>query len=175
MKLKQPMKTVNNIFLILASVIVLSSCGKYEEGPAVSFRSSAKRLIGLWEFSSIKIDGVEYITNYMNDSTDLKISMTGTRDEIYAILVEENRGSSQLSTSLLGLNDNSTEFTLCLSESPLYNDVTQYFYTLIPSLKVENTWSVQRLSVNELWISTTFQNQSYNLQLSKIEQYLFNP
>ena len=175
MKLKQPMKTISNIFLILASVVVLSSCGKYEEGPAVSFRSSAKRLIGLWEFSSIKVDGIEYITSYFNDSTDLKISMTGTRDEIFAILVEYNRNSSQLSTSLLELNDKSTEFTLCLSESPLYTDVTQYFYALIPALKEENTWTIQRLSVNELWISATYQEQIYNLQLSKIEQYLFNP
>ncbi|HPB01393.1 MAG TPA: hypothetical protein PLZ67_00430, partial [Bacteroidales bacterium] len=78
------MKTINSFFLLLVSVIILSSCGKYDDGPAVSFRSPEKRLIGLWEFASIKIDGIEYINSYLNDSTNLKISMTGTRDEIFA-------------------------------------------------------------------------------------------
>jgi len=169
------MKTINSFFLLLVSVIILSSCGKYDDGPAVSFRSPEKRLIGLWEFASIKIDGIEYINSYLNDSTNLKISMTGTRDEIFAILVEDNRSSSQLSISLLGLNDKNTEFTMCLAVSPLYTDVTQYFYALIPALAQENTWLIRRLSVNELWISTTFQDQVYDLQLSKLEQYLFNP
>jgi len=175
MKVRQIMKTINNIFLFLAAAFILSSCGKYDDGPVVSFRSPEKRLIGLWEFASIKIEGIEYINSYLNDSTNLKISMTGTRDEIFAILVEDNRSSSQLSVSLLEMNDKNTEFTMCLTESPLYTDVTQYFYALIPALAQENIWLIHRLSANELWIKTTYQDQIYDLQLNKIEQYLFNP
>jgi len=168
------MKSIHKLLLLAVTALMAVSCGKYDDGPAVSFRSSEKRLIGLWEFSSIKIDGIEYITNYYNDSTNLKISMTGTRDEIYAILVEDNRSSSQLSVSLLGLNDKNTEFTMGFPVSPVYTDVTQYFYELIPAVAEENTWSIRRLSSSELWISTTFQDQVYDLQLSKLEQYIFN-
>lgn len=169
------MKIVNKLFLILAVSALLSACGKYDDGPAVSFRSAEKRLIGLWEFSSIKIDGIEYINDYYNDSTDLKISMSGSREEIYAILVEENRSSSQLSSSLVEMNEKSTEFSMGLPVSPVYNNVTQYFYALIPAFAEKNIYPIRRLSSSELWISTSFNNQVYDLQLNKLEQYIFNP
>jgi len=169
------MRILNSVLLVITTMLLLSSCSKYNEGPAISLRSAEKRLIGLWEFSSIKMDGVEYITYYFNDSTNLKISISGSRDELFAILVEDNRSSAQLSTSLLELNESNTEFTLSLPASPLYIDITENFYALIPVLAEENVYSIERLSVNELWISTTWNNQLWDLQLSKLDQYLFNP
>ncbi|MPM06180.1 hypothetical protein SDC9_52476 [bioreactor metagenome] len=168
------MKTINKILVILSTLIVLSSCGKYEEGTVISFRSPEKRLIGMWEFSSVLIDGTEYISGYTNDSTDLKLSVSGSKDEMFVILVEDNRGSAQLSSSLLYLNDNKTEMTFDLSPSPLYEDITQYFFALIPALKERNTWLIKRLSFDELWITADYQELAYELHLKKTEQYSFN-
>lgn len=168
------MKTINKILVVLSVVIAFSSCGKYDEGPVISLRSPEKRLIGLWEFSSVLIDGTEYISGYTNDSTDLKISVSGTREEMFIILVEDNRGSAQLGSSLIYMNDNNTEMTFDLSPSPLYIDITQYFFALIPALEERNTWLIKRLSSNELWITADYHDQTYELHLKKTEQYSFN-
>jgi len=166
---------MRNILLLAVASLMLASCGKYDEGPAVSFRSPEKRLAGLWEFSSINIDGVEYISDYFIYLTYLRLSISGTKEELFVVLVEDNQGSAPMSSSLLTLNSKCTELTFGLPVSPLYFDETENFYSLIPALAAENTWSIQRLAANEMWISTTFQEKPYALQLIKLDQYLLNP
>lgn len=50
--------------LILASVSTISSCKKYEEGPAFSLRTKKARLTGDWKISSVTIDGSDVSGTY---------------------------------------------------------------------------------------------------------------
>ena len=58
------MKKIKFLCFAFLVSIALNSCSKYDEGPCISFKSMEKRLIGLWEFSSISVNSVEYITQY---------------------------------------------------------------------------------------------------------------
>ena len=53
--------TNQKLFLAVAMGIILSfsSCNKYEDGPALSFRSKTNRLVGNWNV--VKIDGIRLL------------------------------------------------------------------------------------------------------------------
>jgi hypothetical protein len=56
------MKKVNTIiFTTLGIILIFASCGKYEDGPWISFRSETKRLNNEWHVSMFKI--------FFNDTT----------------------------------------------------------------------------------------------------------
>lgn len=67
------MKLLKNsaILLALATVLVFSSCAKYEEGPSMSLLTKTQRLTGEWVVSKVLVDGTELtgdemeIYNYM--------------------------------------------------------------------------------------------------------------
>jgi hypothetical protein len=62
-------------YLILAcclSAMTFSGCGKYEDGPTISFRSTDKRIIKLWKFSLRTINGTDVTGNYLNDSVYIR-------------------------------------------------------------------------------------------------------
>jgi hypothetical protein len=47
------------IELTVLSLLVLASCGKYEEGPKFTLESKKSRLVGNWNVTSVKKNGVE--------------------------------------------------------------------------------------------------------------------
>jgi hypothetical protein len=51
--------------LIILSVSV-TSCKKYEEGPAISLLSKKARLTGDWQLESISVNGVDFTEDYKN-------------------------------------------------------------------------------------------------------------
>ena len=52
------MKQIRNILLLLlGSLLLFSSCKKYEEGPLLSFSKPENRIRGIWELSSVYKDG----------------------------------------------------------------------------------------------------------------------
>jgi len=169
------MKTKGSVVLATIVLLMLGACGKYDEGPAISLRSPEKRMIGLWECSSVMIGDVEHLTDYQSDSAYLRFSFSGTNDEIFIRLVEDNQSSSTFSSDLLVFNAQMNEMTFELPLNPLYEQETDDFFALIPALKSENTWSINRLSFNEMWINTTFNDTLYALKLTKIDKDLLNP
>ena len=59
------MKQIIPILFLLA--IVFSSCKKYDEGPALSFRSKRERAINIWTFTSVSDhSGNDLTANYNN-------------------------------------------------------------------------------------------------------------
>jgi hypothetical protein len=74
------MKKLIYITLILAATtIVFSSCGKYEEGPAISLLSKTARITGEWVLDSHYYNGEEQeLTEYDNVVVELLKDGTGT-------------------------------------------------------------------------------------------------
>ena len=62
------MKTTSKILLvaILALGVQLTSCKKYEDGPAISLKSKNKRLVGDWELE--KLEGTSSYEDFLNYS-----------------------------------------------------------------------------------------------------------
>ncbi len=60
------------------SLLLLSGCKKYPEGPLISFRSKTERVSNTWKFSNCKINGVDATSDYTG--TELDLIKNGTAD-----------------------------------------------------------------------------------------------
>lgn len=168
-------KTKINAFGLALLALLLSSCAKYEDGPSLSLRSPEKRIIGLWECSKVMVGGVDQTAYYQSDSVYLRFSVAGTRDELFISLVEDTRASGAVSSSLLSFDDKKKAVVFGLPEYALYRDITEPLFELLPAIHVQNTWTLQRLSVSEWNMNVSYGNVLYELELSKLESYDFNP
>ncbi|NDB35520.1 MAG: hypothetical protein EB023_09300 [Flavobacteriia bacterium] len=48
-------------FVAIASLLVLTSCSKYPDGPGFSLRTKTNRLVNDWKLTSYLINGVEFV------------------------------------------------------------------------------------------------------------------
>lgn len=69
----------NAIFsFVLAALFIVSSCGKYEEGPKFSLLSKKARLAGVWKIEKIFDDGNEVELDEYTKNTTIEIFKDGT-------------------------------------------------------------------------------------------------
>jgi len=163
-------KSLNIILLaVLAAGIV--SCSKYDEGPGLSFRSPEKRVVGLYELEEIMVGEINMLTYYVMDSVYLRFSIAGERENLYMALVEDNRGSAQLSLSSFDFNADKEKVTFGLSTIGIYDDMTDPIFELIPAIHAENEWTIRRLSFDEFWIECDYEGVNYYLKFLKLEKY----
>jgi hypothetical protein len=78
------MKTTKKLFgILLVSLFILSSCGKYEEGPAISLLPKSTRLSGTWKVEKLFYDGVENEVGFaLVQDMELTLESDGT-GEVY--------------------------------------------------------------------------------------------
>ena len=71
------MKNINRILFttILATIFVLSSCKKYEDGPSMSLLTKTQRLTGTWEVKEFTINGMDLMDQY--DSYEMEFEKDG--------------------------------------------------------------------------------------------------
>lgn len=60
------MTTKNILFIILIIGASLTSCKKYEDGPAFSLRSKTARVANTWKVESYTINGTDYTSTFKN-------------------------------------------------------------------------------------------------------------
>ena len=60
---------MRNIIIVafVGIALMFSSCGKYEEGPALSLRTKKARAIGVWKYEKVLYDGVEQNVSLYSD------------------------------------------------------------------------------------------------------------
>ncbi|MDD4148394.1 MAG: lipocalin family protein [Bacteroidales bacterium] len=118
--------------IVAATAMIFSSCGKYEEGPAVSILTKKARVTGTWKMTEITTNGVVYTQND-NETWTFKRDGTG----------------------------NYTETDGAYSESTIFewefNDAKE---SIIVTVTYDNTfhlteWKIARLTNKELWITDT--------------------
>lgn len=81
------MKKINVILLtVVASVLMLTSCSPYEEGPAISFRSKTERLCNEWRLTRLYINGTEQTLSSIDQQTTLEFKDNGTVNYSYAVM-----------------------------------------------------------------------------------------
>ncbi len=71
-KNKRIMKNLLKLSIIIALGIMcfITGCKKYDDGPAISLRSTKARIIGCWEIYSYTDDGVEYFNEYSDSEIE---------------------------------------------------------------------------------------------------------
>lgn len=55
---------MKKFMLIALPLLLLSACGKYEDGPAISFRTKTHRLCNNWQVSSAYQNGVDKTSDF---------------------------------------------------------------------------------------------------------------
>ncbi|HOS20990.1 MAG TPA: lipocalin family protein [Bacteroidales bacterium] len=130
------MKKLNVILLtVVASVLMLTSCSPYEEGPAISLRSRTERLCNEWRLTRLYINGTEQTLSSFDQQTTLEFKDNGTINYSYAVMD---------STAIVITGSGTWEFN---------NDQTEVFTTITYTLggTEKDTFKILRLKEEELW------------------------
>ncbi len=130
------MKKLNVILLtVVASVLMLTSCSPYEEGPAISLRSRTERLCNEWRLTRLYINGTEQTLSSFDQQTTLEFKDNGTVNYSYAVMD---------STAIVITGSGTWEFN---------DDETEVFTTITYTLggTEKDTFKILRLKEEELW------------------------
>lgn len=143
------MKTISKFFVLaVLSAFVFASCGKYEEGPSISFLSKTARLVNTW-----KID-----KKYKNDTEE---SLTDDDKDDYFEVMKD--GVYKMTIVTVGVSSEFTgEWDL---DDTKENLITSYTYTIGSStVTVKDTTKILRLKSNELWVEDVQGSDTYQYQ-----------
>ena len=163
-------------FLVFISVILLtsvSSCRKYEDGPDLSLSSKDARLKGVWDVELYYINGNDSTGAVKNQPCYFPFFFKGLTYETINLVVD-NTYPYDTSCSCNGrytLKDNDNKFWLkfqlqgsnLLSVGPLYDNGGNF------SAGKATEWKINRLTNNEFWIETVWNNMYCILHLKKIK------
>jgi hypothetical protein len=131
------MKKINVILLtVVASVLMLTSCSPYEEGPAISFRSKTERLCNEWRLTRLYINGTEQTLSSFDQQTTLEFKDNGTVNYSYAIM--DSTAIVITGSGTWEFNDDKTEV------------ITNITYTIGGT--ETDTFKILRLKEEELWL-----------------------
>lgn len=131
------MKKLNVILLtVVVSVLMLTSCSPYEEGPAISLRSRTERLCNEWKLTRLYINGTEQTLSAFDQQTTLEFKDNGTVNYSYAVMD---------STAIVITGSGTWEFN---------DDETEVFTTITYTLggTEKDTFKILRLKEEELWL-----------------------
>ncbi len=161
---------MKNMILLSTLILLVSACSRYDEGPMLSLRSPEKRLLGLWEITELKVNDIDLISAYREDSAYVKFSII-EYDELFINIVKEGRSGAQMASSLLKLEDNKSIMRFELSRLVAYDSLTKPMYDLVPPLEFENAWTILRLTSQEFIILLNSNGVEYRLTFGKLEKY----
>lgn len=130
------MKTPQPLAIILVFlVLMLSSCGKYDDGPWFSIYSKKERATGFWWFEKVMVDGVNLTEDYSQQS--LEIYRSG------AVLWTQGY-----------VNNNPYDPILLEGEWRFSNDQDNFVMVFKPyaAPEIRYDWTIKRLAYDEMWL-----------------------
>ena len=119
------MKTTLKISLaaLIAATAIISSCGKYEEGPKISLASKKGRVVNNWKLSEYLINGssqnlggVSYLMDVKKDGSYTVTTSFGNGDGKWAFSSDK----TQLITTPTGSNTATTATILRLKSNEMW-------------------------------------------------------
>lgn len=155
-----------SILSLIALIFIISACRKYDEGPLLNLRSPSKKLVGLWEVTSLKVNNVEYFVNY-KDTLNANF-LIADYDGLYVSIVENSSISSQLASSSLEFEDKNKNMILNFKAQQSLNSNIGYLVDLVPALFEKNSWTIIMLSSTEFKIRK-IKEKDFLLRFEKIK------
>lgn len=137
---------MRKLFIILiVAVFALSSCGKYDDGPAFSLASKKSRVVNTWVLDKLFINGAEQTLtaddkdDYIEFKKDGSVTMT------------------QVSGSVSTTSNGTWDF-----DSKKENLIITFSYTYLgQTVTSTSTAKILRLKSNEMWVEETDGGDTY--------------
>ena len=131
-------------------LLLLVSCGKYEDGPSFSLFSKKSRVVGEWYYEGIYVDGVE-----MTTSEDLVgFSSTFEKNGEYLDMAVE-AGNPIVTVGTWEFENDKEELAI----------TTQYVDWTNTLVYNTINYKILRLTNKELWYSRTVNGSEYEIHL----------
>jgi len=108
------------LFAAFSLALVLGSCKKYEEGPALSFRSRYNRVVNNWEVKYAFLGNDDYTYVYRNWTIDL------TEDGRFVISDLDDRDSTVTQTGFWSLANDDEDLRLIYTDPPVDPDRDEF-------------------------------------------------
>lgn len=86
------------LLIAFFTMLLLASCGKYEDGPRFSLRSKTSRITGSWTIEKYAVDDIDY-TSDVSGAFDFTEEGTFNRIEVYLGQTFSDSGNWELSSS----------------------------------------------------------------------------
>jgi len=77
------MKKQSFLLVLISSLFFFVSCGKYEDGPAISLLSKKSRLVNKWKLEKYYKDGVEQTLSNDDKKGYIEIKKDNTIEEVF--------------------------------------------------------------------------------------------
>ena len=141
---------------VLVSLVIFSSCNKYEEGPAFTILSATKRITGTWELKETLVnDTIVNLNDFTSMLGDIDLdSLSGgipidpstlTITDIKATFEKDGDGNFYFALSMMGFPINRTEYmTWQFDEDKMNVEIT-----LMNELQA---MEILRLTNKEMWL-----------------------
>jgi len=174
---------MKKVIYLLLITLILYSCGKYEEGPKVSFKSRQKRIEGLWKVHKLTVNDI--------DSTDFFIEKYGNNISITDTLWEMNRDAKYCLSGTWNwhmfkyytnfnvetlIKDNVQYDVQLIKDDTLFNAdsvIMALNYDLLGPFRLDREiqWEIMRIHTSELFLETEYKNLIYRLELTLEKDY----
>jgi len=151
-------------FYILSFTIIITlfaGCRKYPEDTYfITFRSVTKRLLGDWQINDFKI----------NETSSINLFDTTENQTI--VQINESSPNNEVDGDLVKIADVYGIWTYENNQKQLQfqfyeqNNDAYYYFGPFTAGKT-SIWDIQKLSIDELWLETNYENKNYKLILNK--------
>ena len=142
------MKKLASIFLIFIITIIaltFDSCKKYEDGPLISFRSKKARVVGLWNFRQVIINGQDRTSDVQYDNIGFD-----KNDGAFYSSTNSKNGDVATLYGIWNFADNKDSLDISLSA-----DVKDTITGKISTLNVYYYFKIKELKYSEIKLSGT--------------------
>lgn len=123
---------VKSLSFVAFAALILTSCGKYEDGPGISLRTKKARLAQEWQLDEVEIEGTDFTSSF--NRWELEFEKEGDYSESLDII---NVGSGTLA-----------------GEWEFSNDKEEVEITYDDGTKLD--LDIKKLSKKELWFEVSF-------------------
>lgn len=164
-------KPIRNIFALALILFTAIGCGRYEDGPCISFRSAENRIIGKWKVEYFEVDGVDitqqWIDNYDwefefyvdEPSITNRVLITGIRFYSDSNVVSYANSFWKLSNNEKTLSFDISNFTFPPSDT--------LFIGIYPLQTYSSaTYIIRKLTKHEIWLSSENAGHIYFIELN---------
>ncbi len=131
---------MKKLFIIsIVAVFALSSCGKYDDGPAFSLASKKSRVVNTWKIDKEFINGTEQTLT------------ADDKDDYIEFKKDGNMTMTQVSGSVSSTTSGTWDF-----DSKKENLVITFSYSYLgQTITSTSTAKILRLKSNEMWVEET--------------------
>ena len=149
------------ILYTLVLLLFFAAC-KYEDGPAISFRSKRVRLNGIWSFNEVNVDGIDSTEAYQQRFIKINIL---SNHELWKLYSRDARMNFFTSNSFITAFGIFTESDKHLSINFDGNNIPNP-----PALgpiggSDLQDWEILKLSNKEFWFKTSYNSREYIFKL----------